>query len=65
MKHGMALLLALILVFCATACAEAFTPITVDGSNYLNNLDTCICLLYTSPASESRVCSMSFRPSPV
>ena len=44
MKHGMALLLALILVFCATACAEAFTPITVDGSNYLNNLDTCIAI---------------------
>ena len=43
MKHTIALLLAL--VFSATLCcaaAESFTPITVDGSNYLKNIDNCI-----------------------
>lgn len=59
MKHGMALLLALILVFCATACAEAFTPITVDGSNYLNNLDTCIAAIDQTTLSTDEVFSFN------
>lgn len=43
MKHMMALLLALF--FSATlfyGAAESFTPITVEGNNYLNNIDNCI-----------------------
>lgn len=43
MKRITAYLLAMILSFAAwAAAAEVFTPITVEGSNYLNNLDTCI-----------------------
>lgn len=43
MKHKLALLLALILMAAfGSACAEAFTPITVDGGDYLTNIDTCI-----------------------
>lgn len=43
MKHMMALLLALffsVTLFCGAA--ESFTPITVEGNNYLNNIDNCI-----------------------
>ena len=43
MKHMMALLLALFFsatLFCGAA--ESFTPITVEGNNYLNNIDNCI-----------------------
>ena len=43
MKKLTALCLALLMIFyAAMAAAEAFTPITVEGDNYLNNLDTCI-----------------------
>ena len=43
MKHAIALILALVLsAMCFCAAAEAFTPITVDGSNYLTNIDNCI-----------------------
>ena len=43
MKHLIALLLALALLFAAGgALAQSFTPITVEGENYLINLDTCI-----------------------
>lgn len=43
MKKLTALCLALLMIFSAAAAvAEAFTPITVEGENYLNNLDTCI-----------------------
>lgn len=43
MKQRMALLLAFILSLAfGGALAESFTPITVDGNNYLNNIDICI-----------------------
>lgn len=43
MKHLTALLLALVMfVSAGCAFAQAFTPITVEGENYLNNVDTCI-----------------------
>lgn len=43
MKHMAALLAALLIVFIpAAVLAESFTPITVEGENYLNNVDTCI-----------------------
>ena len=43
MKRMIALVLALVIAaFAACAYAEVFTPITVEGGNYLNNLDTCI-----------------------
>lgn len=43
MKKLIAMCMALFMVFSSvTAAADAFTPITVEGENYLNNLDTCI-----------------------
>ena len=42
MKHCIAMLLALALIAAGGAFAQSFTPITVEGENYLNNLDTCI-----------------------
>ncbi len=43
MKRIMALLMAFAMLAAAGgALAEAFTPITVDGENYLSNLDVCI-----------------------
>lgn len=43
MKKIIALFMALIIAGLAVcAHAEAFTPITVEGGNYLSNLDTCI-----------------------
>ena len=43
MKRTLALALALaIFAMTGGALAEVFTPITVDGENYLSNLDVCI-----------------------
>lgn len=43
MKRIASLLLAMALVMMlGAAMAQSFTPITVEGENYLNNLDTCI-----------------------
>ena len=43
MKRSLALAVALaILALTGGALAEVFTPITVDGDNYLSNLDVCI-----------------------
>jgi len=42
MKHCLAMLLALAMIAAGGAFAQSFTPITVEGENYLNNLDTCI-----------------------
>lgn len=43
MKRLTALCVALFIILTlGTAYAQAFTPITVEGDNYLNNLDTCI-----------------------
>lgn len=43
MKQLIALCTALIMILSlGAAYAQAFTPITVEGDNYLNNLDTCI-----------------------
>lgn len=43
MKHFFALILALMMIAgMAAAGAQSFTPITVEGGNYLNNVDTCI-----------------------
>ena len=42
MKHCLAMLLALAMIAAGGAFAQSFTLITVEGENYLNNLDTCI-----------------------
>ena len=43
MKRMLALTLAFaVFAFAGGALAEVFTPITVDGENYLSNLDVCI-----------------------
>lgn len=47
MKKMTALIVALVLMIAAGAAqAEVFTPITVEGGNYLNNLDTCIASIH-------------------
>lgn len=43
MRQKIALLLALALICaCGAASADSFTPITVDGSDYIANIDNCI-----------------------